>query len=99
MSHSYSNNYVHVIYSTKGRENLIPEDFEKRLYSFIASVARKHEMPLLAAGGIANHSHLLFVLPANMTLASAINTFKANSSRFMHEQSLDFPMAERIRSL
>ena len=90
MSHSYSNNYVHAIYSTKGRGNLIPEEFEKRLYSFIASIARKHEMPLLAAGGMPNHSHLLFVLPPSIALATAINTFKANSSRFMHEQSLDF---------
>ncbi len=80
MSHSYSNNYVHVVYSTKSRENLIPEEFEKRLYSFVAAIARKHEMPLLAAGGMPNHIHLLFVLPASVSLASAINTFKANSS-------------------
>jgi putative transposase len=37
-----------------------------------------------------NHSHLLFLLPATMSLASAINTFKSNSSRFMHEQSVNF---------
>ena len=42
MSHSYSNNYVHAIYSTKNRENLIPTEFEKRIYSFIASTAREH---------------------------------------------------------
>jgi REP element-mobilizing transposase RayT len=79
-----------VVYSTRSRENLIPEEFEKRLYSFVAAIARKHDMPLLAAGGMPNHSHLLFVLPASVSLASAINTFKANSSRFMHEQRLDF---------
>jgi putative transposase len=90
MSHSYSKNYVHAIYSTKDRQNLIPPEFEKRLYSFIASIAREHEIPLLAAGGMPNHSHLLFLLPAAISLASAINTFKANSSRFMHERSLVF---------
>jgi hypothetical protein len=42
MSHSYSNNYVHVVYSTKNRQDLIPTKFEKRLYSFIASIAREH---------------------------------------------------------
>ena len=90
MSHSYSNNYVHAVYSTKDRENLIAPEFENRLYSFVASIARKHEMPLLAAGGMPNHSHLLFLLPATMSLASAINTFKANSSRLMHEHCMDF---------
>ncbi len=90
MSHSYSNNYVHAIYSTKDRQNLIPPEFEKRLYSFIASIAREQKIPLLAAGGMPNHSHLLFMLPATISLASAINTFKANSSRFMHERGLAF---------
>jgi putative transposase len=90
MSHSYSNNYVHAVYSTKNREDLIPPEFDKRLYSFIASIAREHQIPLLAAGGMPNHSHLLFLLPATMSLASAINTFKANSSRFMHQQGFAF---------
>jgi hypothetical protein len=39
-SHSHSNNYVHVVYSTDDRENLIPPEFEKRLYAFIASSAQ-----------------------------------------------------------
>jgi putative transposase len=90
MSHSYSNNYVHAVYSTKDRKNLIPPEFDKRLYPFVASVAREHHIALLAAGGMPDHSHLLFLLPATIPLASAINSFKANSSRFMHEQGLAF---------
>ena len=90
MSHSYSNNYVHAVFSTKDRQALIPAEFEKRLYPFIASIAREHKIPLLAAGGMQDHSHLLFLQPASISLASAINAFKANSSRFMREQGLAF---------
>ncbi len=94
MSHSYSNNYVHVIYSTKNREDLISPEFEKRLYSFIAEIAREHKIPLIAGGGMPNHSHLLFLLPPTIALASAINTFKANSSRFISQQGIDFNWQE-----
>jgi putative transposase len=90
MSHSYCNNYVHVIYSTKDRKDLIPTKFEKRLYSFIAAIASERKIPLIAAGGMPNHSHLLFLLPATVSLASAINIFKTNSSRFLHERGLAF---------
>jgi putative transposase len=90
MSHSYSNNYVHAVYSTKDRTNQIPPEIENRLYPFVSSVAREHDIPLVSAGGMPNHSHLLFLLPPTITLASAINTFKTNSSRFLHEQSLEF---------
>jgi putative transposase len=37
-----------------------------------------------------NHSHLLFRQPATISLASAINIFKTNSSRFMHEHGVAF---------
>lgn len=94
MSHSYSNNYVHVVYSTKNREDLIPPEFEKRLYSFVAEIAREHKIPFVAAGGMPNHSHLLFLLPPTIALASAINTFKTNSSRFMSQQGSDFNWQE-----
>jgi REP element-mobilizing transposase RayT len=90
MSHSYSNNYIHAVFGTKDRKDLIPPDFEKRLYSFIAAVAREHNIPLLAAGGIPNHSHILFLLPATISSASAINLFKTNSSRFMNERGFAF---------
>ena len=90
MSHSYCNNYVHAVYSTKDRSNLIPAEFEKRLYSFIAAVSVGHKITLLAAGGMANHTHLLFLLPATISLPSTINLFKTNSSRFLHERGLVF---------
>src|ERR1700739_4093334 len=90
MGHSYSNNHVHAVFSVKNRADLIPVDVEKRLYSCVAGVARELQIPLVAAGGTSNHSHLLFLLPPTRSLASAINAFKANSSRFMHEQGLKF---------
>jgi putative transposase len=94
VGHSFSNNHVHVVYSTKNRVDLIPSQFENRLYSFIAEIAREHGIPLLAAGGIPNHSHLLFLLPSAIALANAINTFKTNSSRFLRNQGIDFNWQE-----
>ncbi|PYY21017.1 MAG: hypothetical protein DMG62_20980 [Acidobacteria bacterium] len=69
--------HVHVIYSTYNRQDLIPPAFEKRLYPFVAEIAREHKIPLLAAGGMPNHSHLLFLLPPTMSLADAVNKMSA----------------------
>jgi putative transposase len=90
MSHTYSQTYMHAVFGTKDRRDLIPAEFENRFYPFLASIGQRHDMPVLAAGGIANHSHLLFLLPGTVTVSSAINVFKTNSSRFMHEQRADF---------
>src|SRR5581483_5583823 len=53
-------------------------------------IAKEHKIPLIAAGGMPNHSHLLFVLPPSMSLADAVNKFKTNSSRFVRRQGIDF---------
>src|SRR6266516_7914598 len=45
---------------------------------------------LLAAGGVANHSHLLIALPVGVAPAKAIQVLKANSSRWIHEHGIAF---------
>jgi REP element-mobilizing transposase RayT len=90
MSHSYHQIYVHAVYATKGRKDLIPQEFEKRLFSFVASVAKNHRVPLLAIGGMSNHNHVLFALPPAMDVPEVIRTLKSNSSRFMNERGFEF---------
>ena len=90
MSHSYCNNYVHLVFSTKGRRDLIPQELDGRLYSYVAAIAQEVKVPFLAAGGMPNHAHVLIVLPSTMSVAEAVRTFKANSSRFLCKQGIDF---------
>ena len=45
---------------------------------------------MISVGGIANHSHVLFALPATLTLASVMRNLKANSSRWMRENGCKF---------
>jgi putative transposase len=51
-------------------------------------------MPVIAAGGISNHVHLLFALPPTVPLSKAIQVFKANSSRWLGEHGIDFEWQE-----
>jgi len=57
-------------------------------------IGRNHGIPVLAAGGISNHAHLLVALPVDVTVAKAIQVMKANSSRWLHEHGLEFAWQE-----
>ena len=86
MPHSYISSVFHVVFSTKQRTQLIPTDRQPRLWNYLAGIAHNHGMHV-AAGGSANHVHLLLVLPAETALSDAVRTLKAKSSRWMRETS------------
>jgi REP element-mobilizing transposase RayT len=65
-----------------------------RLWKYFAGIGRNHGIPVLAAGGISNHSHLLIALPPDVSAAKAIQVLKANSSRWLHEHGLQFAWQE-----
>jgi len=91
MAHKYTNVLIHVVFSTKERRNLIPEELQPKLWKYFNGIGSNVQIPMLAAGGIANHAHLVFALPSAVTVAKAVQTFKANSSRWLGEHGIDSP--------
>ena len=89
---SYVSSYLHCVFSTKERANLIPDVDE--LCRYMTSVARAKKITLLAAGGISNHVHLLIALNPVLTLSRAVQEIKGNSSRWLRERGVRFAWQE-----
>ena len=85
MSHTYTAELFHCVFSTKERRNLISEDFQPRLWSFLGGIARKNGFKTIAVGGTANHVHVLLSLPATIPLAKAVQLLKGGSSKWINE--------------
>jgi len=83
MAHTYASNFIHCIFSTKERKPLIASDRKADLYAYIGGIARSEGFSLVAAGGTADHVHLLFILPATQTLATTVQKLKGSSSHWM----------------
>ena len=83
MAHTYASILIHCVFSTKDRHPLIRADRMAELHSYLSGIARGEGFSLIAAGGTANHVHLLFVLPASLPLAQAVQKLKGSSSRWM----------------
>lgn len=90
MSHSYAQNHVHLVFSTKGRQKLIAKALQRRLWAYIAGICKSYDMLVFAIGGLDDHVHALFRLPPTITLARAVSLIKSNSSRWMSEQGMKF---------
>ena len=88
MSHSYAHNLVHCVFSTKDRLNLIRHPQE--LWRYVTVLAHAKNIHVVAAGGTANHLHLLILLPQTTPLAKVLQDLKANTSRWLRETNRDF---------
>jgi len=90
MAHSYTQNILHVVFSTKDRARTITPEMQPRRWAYIGGICRKEDIPLRAIGGMEDHLHLLLQLPATYSLAKTILTIKANSSSWLRESSPRF---------
>jgi putative transposase len=84
MSHTYSSNHVHVIFSTKERARSIPVHLQPALWKYIAGIAANVGTRVVAVGGFDDHCHLGLVVPPKMNVSEIVQKVKANSSRWMN---------------
>jgi putative transposase len=78
---------IHYIFSTKNRTPDIPQESQERLWAYIGGIARKLGASALAVGGIEDHVHALILMPPTIFVAEMVQKIKANSSRWIREQS------------
>lgn len=78
---------VHIVFSTKNREDLIVLEIESGLYGYIHGIVDNNRAKLLVANGTANHSHFLVSLGRN-DVSELIGVVKRESSVWVKRQGL-----------
>jgi REP element-mobilizing transposase RayT len=94
MSHSYSSNRVHVIFSTKSRAKIISDELQPKLWAYMAGIAKKQGFDAIIIGGVQDHVHVLLLLPPTMPLAKAIQFLKGSSSKWLNDDGEQFAWQE-----
>ncbi|HEY1378762.1 MAG TPA: IS200/IS605 family transposase [Gemmataceae bacterium] len=84
MPQSFAALQAHIVFSTKNRVPGITPDLAPKLYGYIHGIVAESGM-LLAAGGVADHVHLLVTLGREMSVAELVRLIKCNSSGWIHK--------------
>jgi len=85
MSHTYTYLATHIVFSTEGRLPFITEEIKPKLWAYMNGIVGNIGGKALAIGGMADHAHLLLLLPPTIALSDALRTLKANSSKWVRE--------------
>jgi REP element-mobilizing transposase RayT len=86
MPQSFASLHCHLVFSTKHRQAFISAELQPRLFEYIGGIARNNNCPLIAAGGIPDHVHLLVSLPRTLAVSDAVRVIKTNSSSWLHDE-------------
>ena len=82
---SYISSYIHCVFSTKERRQLITSELRERLWPFLGGIARQNKMKAIEIGGVEDHVHILLSLPSAMAISKALQLIKGGSSKWIHE--------------
>ncbi len=87
MPQSLSQVLLHLVWSTKDRQPLIPAETRPHLHAYLATVTRDTGSGCPRVGGTEDHVHLAVILSRTQAIAALVNQLKSHSSRWMKEQT------------
>lgn len=88
MPHSFNKIWIHAIWATKDRANLIMPNIETKLHQFITKELRELECPARIVNGMPDHIHGLFLLNPQKSIVDVIKQVKGSSSYYINHENL-----------
>ena len=88
MAQSLARLWTHLIFSTKDRFPFLSDkSIRTDMHAYLATVLRNHDCETLIVGGVADHTHSLFSLSRNYSIATIVKEIKRTSSSWIKEIS------------
>ena len=88
MAGTFSQIYVHIVFSVKGRENILQKPWRDDLFRYMAGIIKEKNQKPIIINGAADHVHLFIGLKPNMNLSDLVRDVKNNSSNFINKKKL-----------
>jgi REP element-mobilizing transposase RayT len=86
MANTYSQIYLQIVFSVKGRQNLIQKKWKDELYKYICGIVNGKQQKVFAIGGISDHIHVLISIKPNIAVSELVKEIKTNSSKWINEK-------------
>jgi REP element-mobilizing transposase RayT len=90
MAHSLAEVYIHIVFSTKDRAQIIKNDLSARLHSYLGGICNGLNCTPLSIGGYEDHIHILCVLSKKTSIVELVENLKKQSSRWIKEQDAKY---------
>ncbi len=86
MPNTFSQIYIHVVFSVKYRTNLINKSWKDELFKYITGIVKTKNQKLISINGTRNHVHILLGIKPDARLSDLVRDIKANSTGFINSK-------------
>ncbi|MCJ7554457.1 MAG: IS200/IS605 family transposase [Ignavibacteriaceae bacterium] len=88
MANTYSQIYIHIVFTVLGRQNLIPKQIREELHKYITGIVQKRDQKMLAVFCIPDHSHIFIGMKPTLCISDLVRDIKAGSSKHINDNQL-----------
>ena len=88
MGQSLVKNYIHIVFSTKHRQELINPPAEAELHAYLGGICKNLECHPIKIGGYTDHIHILCMLSKKIALVKLLEEVKSHSSKWMKTKDI-----------
>ena len=86
MADTFSQIYIHLVFSVKGRQNIIHKTWREELFKYVSGIIKGRDQKVFAIGGMPDHIHILISLRPNYLVSELVNSVKTNSSKWINSK-------------
>lgn len=86
MANTYTQIYIHGVFSVQDRYCLISETWKDELFKYITGIVQKNGHKLIAINGMADHLHLFIGMKPSQSLSDLMQDIKGDSSKWINSK-------------
>jgi putative transposase len=86
MANTYSQVYIHFVYTVQNRMSLIRAEWENELYKYITGIVHNQKHKMIAINGMPDHLHMFVGLHPTQSLSDLIQDVKGDSSKWINNK-------------
>ncbi len=85
---SWSRIWVHLVFTTKNRDQILRENIRQNLFDHIKENAKAKEIYIDSIGGFSDHCHCLISLGKDQNISKIAQLLKGESSLWVNKQKI-----------
>ncbi|MBU1298070.1 MAG: IS200/IS605 family transposase, partial [Bacteroidetes bacterium] len=86
MPSTYTQIYIHTVFTVQNRMCLIHKSWKDELYKYITGIVKANKHKLIAINGMPDHLHILIGMKPHQSLSDLMQDIKGSSSKWINEK-------------